>query len=118
LQLQMTDDITALIRELKDLKIREADILARLEAANERNRTNVAGEATTSEFLRGFVAGDRVKITNVVRKPSSWPNHIEWDARQARRATVTKVDAASDRVYFVTDNGTNTWRMPANLKRL
>lgn len=125
----MTDDIAALIKELKDLKIREAGILARLEAANERNRPSTTGGSSndqdrtngdlpTSTPLRGLKTGDRVKTINRLRKPASWPDDIEWDEGTARLATVTKVDVAADRVYIATDNGFQTWRMRANLRRL
>lgn len=144
----MTDDaIAALITELKALKLREAHIINQLEAANERNRSHADNNATTdrnstntradtnandrnststradtnanvSDFLRSFVEGDRVIIANFVRKPVNWPSEVAWDEKVARRATVTKIDKAADRVYFITDNGISTWRMQSNLRRL
>lgn len=113
------DDIASLIKELEALRVREARIIDLLKAANQRNRARVDTDANAnvSDFLRSFEIGDRVIIRNNVRKPSGWSNDVVWDEQQARRATVTKVDAAADRVYFTTDNGVRTWRMPANLRR-
>ena len=64
----------------------------------------------------GFNRGDRVRVTNSVRKPTNWPSNLEWDARLARKATVTYATTLPERVYFVTDNGVETWRIPTNLK--
>jgi hypothetical protein len=107
------DTIGALIKELKRLKVREANIIALLQAANDERRggSNDDGAGATA-----LARGDRVRITNLVRKPTNWPEAVAWDHRQATRATVTQV--AADRVYFVTDNGVKTWRALRNLRKL
>ena len=103
---------TLLISELKKLKLREARIIALLEAANERS----GGRPISGVNTTGFNRGDRVRVTNRVREPTNWPSDREWDARLERRGTVTYVTALQERVYFVTDNGVDTWRVPANLE--
>jgi hypothetical protein len=112
----MTEErIKFLIEELKRLEIRQAVVIAELEATNER-RTN--GNTTTSNeaSTTGLTIGDRVRITNQVKKPATWNNTVLWDKERERLATVTRVSAKQ--IHFVTDNGTNTWRAPNNLKKL
>jgi hypothetical protein len=111
-QLMGDDEIGNLIKELRKLKIREASIIARLQAANERRGVpdEIGANAT------GLARGDRVRVTNAVRRPASWPEKVAWDEKQAKRGTVTQV--TTDRVYFVTDNGIKTWRAPRNLRKL
>jgi hypothetical protein len=115
----MSDDrISELIKELKELRVREAIIIASLEEANNQNiaqgaTAGVAQATSTRNFPTDFVVGERVRITNQVRKPVDWCEDFVWSEQDAKRATVTKV--TPDRVYFVTDNGIRTWRMPSNL---
>ncbi len=106
------DEIGALITELKSLKLRESLIIAKLEAANKRN----IGDPINGVNAACFVQGDRVKIINRIRKPKNWPKDRVWDEQMARKATVTYVDTLAERVYYVTDNGVETWRNPTNLK--
>ena len=106
------DEIGALINELKTLKLRETRIIALLEAANEE-RNAVRPAAVANET--GFERGDRVRVLNRFRRPADWPSNLEWDERLARTATVTRVTVSPLRVYFLTDNGIETWRIPANL---
>ena len=105
------NEIGALISELKSLKLRESCIIAKLEAANKRN----VGYPINGVNAACFVQGDRVKIINRVRKPKNWPRDRVWDEQMARKATVTYVDTLAGRVYYVTDNGVETWRNPTNL---
>jgi hypothetical protein len=105
------NNIHKLIEELKVLKLRETEIIAQLEVENvRRNRT------TTTTTNHGFEQGDRIRITNQVTKPAHWGTNETWNYRDALRATVTFTTA--DRIYFVTDNGVNTWRAVRNIKRL
>jgi hypothetical protein len=114
----MTDnnDIDELIRELRELRVRTAHVINRLEAARNRNRATGAAETTPPLPLRVFAVGDRVQIDNEIRQPKNWPNNIRWDPFAARKATVTKV--TGDRVHFVDDTGNRTWRLPSNLSHL
>jgi hypothetical protein len=112
------DEIGALIRELKELKVREARIkvdeariIASLEAANARNARSDIDKVDEG----GFAVGDRVRIINKVRKPANWSAELPWDDQQARQATVTRV--TTGKVHFVTDNGVETWRAHTNLRR-
>jgi hypothetical protein len=106
-----------LIEELQALRIRETAIIARLEQvnrarnggndANENRGNNEAGEPNP----HGFTRGDRVRITNRVRRPAT--AGPTWSEARERLATVTRV--IPDQIHVVTDNGTRTWRAPNNL---
>jgi hypothetical protein len=112
--------IHALIEELKALKLREAAILDQLEVENkrrnreerEREEREIHHHGTTNH---GFEQGDRIRITNQVKKPYNWGDD-RWNYQEAKRATVTF--ATEDRIHFVTDNGVTTWRAPKNIQRL
>jgi hypothetical protein len=60
-----------------------------------------------------FKPGDRVRILNSIRKPTSWNASKEWLPFQAKSATITSIKG--QRVFFTTDNGVSTWRSPNNL---
>lgn len=105
-----TNNVAALIEQLKRLKVREARILEQLEAENDLQRVDHFVQPPTFEI------GDRVRITNRVRRPANWDERIPWNERHARNATVTGI--ADGKIYFTTDNGTQTWRLPQNLREL
>jgi len=95
--------ITLLTEELRALNLRTQRLEAELHALQQR-------EALQADFVKG----DRVYITNRVRRPSSWlKNWTNDTAENEKRATVTH--KIRDRVWLVTDNGTKTWRAPHNL---
>lgn len=113
-----------LIEELRELKIREADLTVKIERAKlaRAERTNAAALGSNDNhtlpdgtfFTNGFRQGDRVRITNKVRKPAT--AGPAWSEARERLAVVTKV--IPDQVHILTDNGTKTWRAPNNLKRV
>jgi hypothetical protein len=99
-------DVEDLIRELKELKLR----VARLESdSNANTKTTSAPDSTLS-------VGDRVRIKNKTKKPQHWPANKEWTDPKERTATVTKTTPT--KIYFTTDNGTQTWRAPHNLQKI
>ena len=107
-----------LIEELRTLKIRETEIVAELgrvnrarPGTNERNNRDNDNQTTV---VNGIRRGDRVRITNKVRKPAT--AGPTWTEGKERLATVTSVTATQ--VHFETDNGTKTWRGPNNLRLL
>lgn len=104
------DDIKQLIKELKQLKIREAQLLARIEAA--ADDAPIVPNAATAEFA----PGDRVRIRNQVNRPRNWPDDADWIQEEAQIATVSEI--VNGRVFFNTDNGIRTWRLPQNLERI
>ncbi len=104
--------IETLIAELKRLKVREAEIISELEETVGQQRASHSEGANTTGRLS---IGDRVRITNRVRRPANWTNEATWEEEKERRATVTKV--TPDQVHIVTDNGVKTWRAPNNLKK-
>jgi hypothetical protein len=99
-----------LIKELKNLQLREAEITAQIDEAN----AALSGHRGAT-VEHAFDKGDRVRVKNQVKKPNNWGNDV-WNYQQAKVATV--IFTTTDRVYFVTDNGIRTWRAPHNLERI
>jgi hypothetical protein len=92
-------DIDRLTKEIKDLRIR----VAQLESQRPSDDTSI------------LQVGDRVRIKNKIRKPKHWPTEKAWTETLERKAIVTRV--TTDRIYITTDNGTLTWRQPSNIKK-
>lgn len=106
--------IDLLTAELKSLRIR----VAQLEAGRTNERTSATTEQAEVTPI-GLTKGDRVRITNQIRRPAVWPSSVAWDdetKEKERRATVTHI--YKDQVHFITDNGTKTWRAPNNVKKV
>ena len=103
-----TKTVDELIQNLLDLRLVETSILRQLEEARRRE----TGRAFLPHpDLNLIVVGDRVKITNRVLNPKGCEV-----TKRDRLATVTRLDEG--KVFFTTDNGTNTWRLPRNLQHL
>ena len=102
------ESIADLIEQLRQLRTHQERLLDRIEARVQRDQAQQETEDLP------YRVGDRVYITNRVRKPVfAKPS---WTARAERRASVTKI--RGNRVHFKTDNGTTTWRSPENLRPL
>jgi hypothetical protein len=97
--------INELIKELKALHLREAQVVSLLERAARQD----------SEAEHQYEPGDRIHITTRVKKPASWGNK-PWDYQRSKFATVTH--STTERVYFVTDNGVNSWRLFKNVTKV
>jgi hypothetical protein len=99
--------IDSLIEELKALRIRTAQ----LEAGRQV-------ECTDNGNLKALALkrGNRIRITNRVRKLPNWTSAIVWEEEKERVATVTRV--TPHQVHFVTGTGTRTWRAPKNVRRI
>ena len=111
----MTDqEIEDLIEELKDVRLQETALLVRLEDAN-RRRSGRTATTLATETVNGIARGDRVRITNKVKRPANWPSERTWVEAQYRAATVTRV--TPEQIFIYTDNGVKTWRAPNNLKK-
>ena len=121
----MSEDLGELLEQLRDLRIRETAIIARIQTAAELqgrqtafvepNRTRDGdGEHPTSVAGVRFETGARVRIKNKIRKPATAGR--DWSEENERLATVTGTRV--DQVHIVTDNGTRTWRAPNNLQRI
>jgi len=119
--------LDALIEELKSLRVREAIVISEIEAVNKKRverdsrKPKPGGTSNESQKKRAIELskGDRVYVSNRIRKPSSWPNSNEgneWTAEKERYATVTRV--SKGKVYIETDNGVHTWRAPKNLEKI
>lgn len=104
----MPEDIRQLIGKLKALRVEEARLIERIES----EITPVSPERETYERRDKFEIGDRVFVTNRVRKPLRAPS--TWSVEKERRGTVT--DIRGQQVHFETENGTKTWRDRSNLR--
>jgi hypothetical protein len=99
------DRIDKLVEQVRKLTLQVQSLERTL------HRTN--NSPIVSADFKAFATGDRIRILNAVKKPAKWNNKREWIENEARYATVTRVQGG--RVFFVTDNGTSTWRAPNNL---
>lgn len=106
------DDIQAIINRIKFLDIQEEQgrkekrqLLDKLE---QRSVPRKPGSAP-------FQIGDRVRITNKVRRPKDTP--ATWTIQNEKLAIVREIDPNSDRVGLTTDNGTKTWRLEKYLAK-
>ena len=110
----MEEALDELTNELRQLRIREVKVLSQIRRLNELRAARE--EAPVARFeVNGFRVGDRVRITNKVKKPATWPRGQVWSESEFRSATVTRVTRLQ--IHFVTDNGISTWRAPNNLER-
>ena len=138
------EETTTLINQFKELHLQAKDIhkkqqeiINRLEATHQASVQQqptlipvreerlspivtvpqVSPRATTlSEELRidQYKKGDRVRIINKVRKPAG-RGQVETKDRTGK---VIGRDLITERVYILTDNGTKTWRLPKNIRRI
>ena len=95
------DVVAKLITELKDLRIRVAQLEA--VAAPNQGQAERSDSTAAASQLR---PGDRVQIKNKVRKPATWSSSAEWNQEKAQKATVTH--HYKEQVHFETDNGVKT----------
>ena len=139
----INDRITILINKLKGLQLEQKVVIeeieelyselaqqqqhqlqSRIEPAT-RVSPQVIPEATgpvrqvnriTGEVIviEGFQVGDRVRITNKVKRTHGNRPINEGD----KKATVYDIDLHSGRIHILTDNGTKTWRLTKNLKHI
>lgn len=105
--------IEELIEELRTLKLRVATLEAENEQRIRRDSVDSARSSTATTQVNGIGKGDRVRITNAVKKPAYWTR--AWDEEKERSATVTRVTPLQ--IHFRTDNGVNTWRAPNNVRK-
>ena len=98
--------VDQLIQRLKQLKVEEPIVIQQLEEAR-RTKTG----QTDHPHIGDIVIDNRVKITNRVRNLKGI-NVTNAD----RLKTVTCTD--KKKIYFTTDNDTETWRLPKNLNKI
>jgi hypothetical protein len=104
--------IEELTLELKQLNLRQAAIVSTIQRLTQEQQQEAAG-ARNDTFRRG----DRVRVTNKVKKPATWSRERGiWREEEFRSAIVTRV--TRDQIFILTDNGVSTWRAPNNLARL
>jgi hypothetical protein len=101
----MTTEIDELITEVRKLRVRVAKL--------ESERTPKKSIAVKIDTLE---AGDRIRITNKIRRPVSWPQEVPWTEAKERVGTVTH--QIRDQVHFRTDNGRTTWRALKNVRKI
>ena len=100
------EDLTA---ELNALRIHVAQLEAAVGAVADTDNGNV-------DDAVAFRRGDRIRITNLVKRPSNWNTGLVWEEDKERTATVTRV--TPHQIHFVTDNGIRTWRAHRNVRRI
>jgi hypothetical protein len=110
----MEESLDELVNELQHLRIRQVEVLNRIQRLNKLHAAE--GVSVARVQANGFRVGDRVRITNKVKKPAAWPRERTWSESEFRSATVTKVMRLQ--IHFVSVNGITTWRAPNNLERL
>ena len=114
-----TDDaIEFLTEELRALAVRTHQVEQELRTIRQRRQElRTLRERDVDTPAGPYEAGDRVRITNKVIRPSNWLKRWDSNTIEAeRRATVTHT--VRNQVWIRTDNGTKTWRAPNNLERL
>jgi hypothetical protein len=105
----MNTDIEELTKEIKKLRVR----VARLESERAPPKERALPPTVKVDSLK---AGDRVRITNKIRRPTSWPEDIPWTEEKERVGTVTRL--TKNQVHFCTDNGRVTWRATQNIRKI
>ena len=104
------DDLQSLLAELRNLRIREDEVIRRI------GRVDPNAAPVPPSQPPAFTVGDRVRITNPVSRPARWT--APWDQaaiRLYRAAVVTSVEP--HRIGLLTVSGISTWRAPHNLRR-
>ena len=101
----MTTEIEELIQEVRKLRVRVAKL--------ESERTPKKSIAVRIDTLK---AGDRIRITNKIRRPATWPQEVPWTEEKERVGTATH--QIRDQVHFRTDNGRTTWRALKNVRKI
>jgi hypothetical protein len=102
-------DLSKLIQELKELNLRELQVLSSLEAFVQLQTVEPTAVLVATNNTTVFRVGDSVVINNKVRKPFN-----RYINSGDRTAVITKV--STSRIDIRTTNGGNTWRAPHNLR--
>ena len=108
--------VEGLICELKALNLRRSAILAQLEEAYSGYEVVETTSSVRAPIANGIIKGYRVRITNKVKRPATWTSQLAWDKEREKSATVTRVTPTQ--LFFITDNGVETWRAPTNVKKI
>ncbi len=116
--------IEDLIAEVRSLRIQVDRLETELHRRNSSSQPQAVTPTTQRQpVLRGatgpshsYAVGDRVYILNKIKKPAIWDSRRVWNEGEARNATVTEVRPTQ--IFFVTDNGVETWRAPNNLRKI
>ena len=103
-----TKSVDKFIKKLLELRLVEFSLLRQLEEA----LRIATGRATLPHpDLNLTIVGDRVKITNRARNPKGGQV-----TKRDRLVTVTRLDEG--KVFFTTDNDTDTCRLVRNIEHL
>lgn len=119
-QAMLTEDIDTLIKELKQIKIKEREIIDAIQCiinttqpvlSDSRVITPRAINVTIVNKSSDFVVGERIFITNAIPRPFGRTVNAG-----DRRAVITNITPT--RITLTTENGTNTWRASKNIRKL
>jgi hypothetical protein len=111
------DRIARLTQQVQELQLQVTALQQELkQEPKQHNRSHQTPPSTSTVTNTLIQPGDRIRITNQVKKPLSWDTSITFNQQQAKLATVTAV--VNNRIYFTTDNGIHTWRSRRNILQL
>lgn len=108
-QTQIVDQLAAAAREEEA----SAEPAPAAPATNNRG-PRIRARRPNSDLAARYPPGCRVIILNVIRTPRGRTNDPHFNPARERHATVTHV--TGQQVWFLTDNGTETWRKGHNLR--
>ena len=125
-QLWWMDDPTLqdLVRELRAIRIREAQIIERIEGVLAETPNEGAKEPSappTKKSSHGLKIGDRIVITNKINRPANWPRSDPWIESEHKTATIReiiRISPTNTQIHFITDGGVETWRAPNNVRTI
>jgi hypothetical protein len=104
------ESIEELIRQLQELRVQESKVIEKITAATRQQQIE-PDVAERYQKTDTYSVGDKVVVNNRVTRPLRAP--ADWTVFKECRGTVT--DVRNDKVFFVTENGTKTWRSKRNL---
>ena len=117
------DLIASLTAELAELRIHVAQIERAVVGGPTPEEIGSRARGVAAEYERSareaaastFKKGDRIRIKKHFKKPANWSNAIEWNQDKAQLATVTRITKAQ--VWFISDQGIETWRAIKNIEK-
>ena len=111
LHLEQQQIVSLIKEEYKRKSQEQTDNVAQV---SPRSTTSTSEKEPTKKIIvEGFQVYDRVRIINKVKKQGDRPVD-----QKDRLATVTGFNFSNGRINILTDNGTKTWRLAHNLKRI
>ena len=99
-------NVTLRLAQLEAAAVRRGDLVCSASTAAAPVDAEAVGSSASTAAVPILQKGNRVYITNAVKKPQYWNGTWEQDKAQ-NKATVTHF--YKGQIHFVTDNGIRTW---------